>query len=190
MGKIIISLLITALSLSGTLCLAQEKDRYYQGSVSIGYTGPLNFGLRTTHGVVYDRSNIFVGGEAWLRLGLEDGTTVKAGAVSRWSYVSLERVDAYIGMSAGLHVGRNRFTGTYGEMVNTFDTGAYLSPELGVGIGVGNGDYIDISLDFPLNFILYRKTRTEYIGGGSEETIGGGSLEIYNYPGISIGYRF
>lgn len=80
MGKIIISLLITALSLSGTLCLAQEKDRYYQGSVSIGYTGPLNLGLRTTHGLVYDRSNIFVGGEAWLRMGLEDGTTVKAGA--------------------------------------------------------------------------------------------------------------
>lgn len=185
-------LILAALFLSAATISAEEKDgqKVYRGTVSIGYTAPLNFNVRTTHGVVYDRSNIFIGGEAQYRFGFEDGSIVKAGAAFRWSYVSRKLVDAYPGCGGGLHVSKNGSTGLNGELVNNFGMGLYLSPELGVGIGLGNGDYIDISIDFPLDFYLYGRRRTQPLGSTEVVSPGFTGLETYNYPGISIGYRF
>lgn len=123
-------LILAALFLSAATISAEEKDgqKVYRGTVSIGYTAPLNFNVRTTHGVVYDRSNIFIGGEAQYRFGFEDGSIVKAGAAFRWSYVSRKLVDAYLGCGGGLHVSKNGSTGLNGELVNNFGMGFTFRP--------------------------------------------------------------
>ena len=164
--------ILAALFLSAATISAEEKDgqKVYRGTVSIGYTAPLNFNVRTTHGVVYDRSNIFIGGEAQYRFGFEDGSIVKAGAAFRWSYVSRKLVDAYLGCGGGLHVSKNGSTGLNGELVNNFGMGLYLSPELGVGIGLGNGDYIDIG---------------EPIAGGQVQVLEEGDTCLL-FPGVQM----
>lgn len=191
MKRITLSLL--ALMLLGTVCMAQEQTKPFrcQGSVALHYVHPLNFGLKTTHGVKYNKSNIFIGGEAWLKEGFLDGTMIKAGASMRWSFVATRWVDTYIGVNAGLWYNTAHFEdSTDGADINSQGLGTYVTPELGIGIGVGNGHYIDISIDFALCFSHFNDMKRTY--HGKEERSHGACCYFwhYLYPGISIGYRF
>lgn len=172
------------------------KPYRYQGTLSFGYIcRDLGFGVKTTHGVLYDKSRIFVGGEVWYRYGIIDGNMGKVGATFRWSFLSHRWVDMYLGCGGGLFINRKSGpTPTWTEHRDFFNIGLYVSPELGIGIGVGNGHYIDISVDLPLNYIFYQKKYIKSYEDGAEFRDSGMCFQYVPYIspgiGINIGYRF
>lgn len=165
---------------------AQQKKAKYEGSISIGYTDPLNFGIRTTHGARY-LNNFFIGGELWLRMGFVDGYMARTGVLPRWYFVANDVIDLYLGCSVGLEASKSGSQDTWGNLINCIGLGAYATPELGIGFRLGNGDYIDIGVDFTLTYLLFlnKKVNGELVHNGSYCT-----FYTYNVPGISIGYRF
>lgn len=182
--------LLSAMIIAAGFCTnagAQQKKAAYEGSISIGYTDPLNFGIRTTHGARYLKSNFFIGGELWLRMGFEDGYTARAGVLPRWYFVANDIIDLYIGCSIGLEASKSGSQDTWGNLINSISLGAYATPEFGIGFRLGNGDYIDIGVDFPLTYLFFlnKKENDELVHNG-----GYCKFDTYNVPGISIGYRF
>ena len=146
------------------------KTRIYEGSVSVGVTYIINLGIRTTHGVRYLDKNLFLGGD-----------------LSRWYFVANKNIDTYLGCAAGLTTGSTAYHNPYGEWLDVFEIGAYLTPEIGIGIRLRNGDYIDFALDFPLWLWFFDRTFTDDVLTHN----GGQSYFDYRpYPGIIIGYRF
>jgi len=168
------------------------KTRIYEGSVSVGYTHMLNFGVRTTHGVRYLDKNLFLGGELWVRKGFQDGFSIRAGFLPRWYFVANRHIDTYLGCAVGLTTCSDSPPDVSADIINTFDIGAYFSPEIGIGIRLGNGDYIDLAFDFPLMLWFFNRTSVSTIYDKEETIVKGAKFlfEYRQYPGISIGYRF
>ena len=163
------------------------KTRIYEGSVSVGYTHMLNFGVRTTHGVRYLDKNLFLGGELWARKGFQDGFSIRAGFLPRWYFVANRHIDTYLGCAVGLTTSSMAYDNPEGKWLDVFELGAYLTPEIGIGIRLRNGDYIDFALDFPLWMWFFDRTFTDDV-----LTHNGGkfNFDYRPYPGIIIGYRF
>ena len=163
------------------------KTRIYEGSVSVGVTYIINLGIRTTHGVRYLDKNLFLGGELWARKGFMEPFTLRAGFLSRWYFVANKNIDTYLGCAAGLTTGSTAYHNPYGEWLDVFEIGAYLTPEIGIGIRLRNGDYIDFALDFPLWLWFFDRTFTDDVLTHND---GQSYFDYRPYPGIIIGYRF
>ena len=113
--------------------------------------------------------------------------TLRAGFLPRWYFVANKHIDTYLGCAVGLTTGSNAYNNSHGEWLDVFEVGAYLTPEIGIGIRLRNGDYIDFALDFPLWLWFFNRTFTDDVLTHN----GGQSYFDYRpYPGISIGYRF
>ena len=163
------------------------KTRIYEGSVSVGVTYIINLGIRTTHGVRYLDKNLFLGGELWARKGFMEPFTLRAGFLPRWYFVANRHIDTYLGCAVGLTTGSDAYNNPEGKWLDVFEVGAYLTPEIGIGIRLRNGDYIDFALDFPLWLWFFNRTFTDDVLTHN----GGQSYFDYRpYPGIIIGYRF
>jgi len=163
------------------------KTRIYEGSVSVGVTYLINLGIRTTHGVRYLDKNLFLGGELWARKGFMDPFTLRAGFLPRWYFVANRHIDTYLGCAVGLTTSSMAYDNPEGKWLDVFELGAYLTPEIGIGIRLRNGDYIDFALDFPLWMWFFDRTFTDDV-----LTHNGGkfNFDYRPYPGIIIGYRF
>ena len=163
------------------------KTRIYEGSVSVGATYLINLGIRTTHGVRYLDKNLFLGGELWARKGFMDPFTLRAGFLPRWYFVANRHIDTYLGCAVGLTTSSMAYDNPEGKWLDIFELGAYLTPEIGIGIRLRNGDYIDFALDFPLWMWFFDRTFTDDV-----LTHNGGkfNFDYRPYPGIIIGYRF
>lgn len=163
------------------------KTRIYEGSVSVGATYLINLGIRTTHGVRYLDKNLFLGGELWARKGFMDPFTLRAGFLPRWYFVANRHIDTYLGCAVGLTTSSMAYDNPEGKWLDVFELGAYLTPEIGIGIRLRNGDYIDFALDFPLWMWFFDRTFTDDV-----LTHNGGkfNFDYRPYPGIIIGYRF
>ena len=163
------------------------KTRIYEGSVSVGVTYLINLGIRTTHGVRYLDKNLFLGGELWARKGFMDPFTLRAGFLPRWYFVANRHIDTYLGFAVGLTTSSMAYDNPEGKWLDVFELGAYLTPEIGIGIRLRNGDYIDFALDFPLWMWFFDRTFTDDV-----LTHNGGkfNFDYRPYPGIIIGYRF
>ena len=163
------------------------KTRIYEGSVSVGVTYIINLGIRTTHGVRYLDKNLFLGGELWARKGFMDPFTLRAGFLPRWYFVANRHIDTYLGCAVGLTTSSMAYDNPEGKWLDVFELGAYLTPEIGIGIRLRNGDYIDFALDFPLWMWFFDRTFTDDV-----LTHNGGkfNFDYRPYPGIIIGYRF
>ena len=155
--------------------------------MSVGVTYIINLGIRTTHGVRYLDKNLFLGGELWARKGFMDPFTLRAGFLPRWYFVANRHIDTYLGCAVGLTTGSIAYNNPDGESLDVFKVGAYLTPEIGIGIRLRNGDYIDFALDFPLWLWFFNRTFTDDV-----LTHNGGkfNFDYRPYPGIIIGYRF
>ena len=168
------------------------KTRIYEGSVSVGVTYIINLGIRTTHGVRYLDKNLFLGGELWARKGFMEPFTLRAGFLPRWYFVANRHIDTYLGCAVGLTTGSDAYNNSHGEWLDVFEVGAYLTPEIGIGIRLRNGDYIDLAFDFPLMLWFFNRTSVSTIYDKEETIVKGAKFlfEYRQYPGISIGYRF
>ena len=163
------------------------KTRIYEGSVSVGVTYLINLGIRTTHGVRYLDKNLFLGGELWARKGFMDPFTLRAGFLPRWYFVANRHIDTYLGCAVGLTTSSMAYDNPEGKWLDVFELGAYLTPEIGIGIRLRNGDYIDFALDFPLWMWFFDRTFTDDVLTHNGRKF---NFDYRPYPGIIIGYRF
>ena len=107
------------------------------------------------------------------------GISAHIGFRPRWFFVNRDKFEMYLGLGAGYAFGRERWKLKVSADEETTATsylhGARLTPELGLGFKLRNGDAIDIGLlcdvDFRFHGVSY-----------FDSTIA--------KPGISIGYRF
>ena len=110
-----------------------------------------------------------------------------AGFLPRWYFVANKHIDTYLGCAVGLTTGNFAYDNPEGKWLDVFEIGAYLTPEIGIGIRLRNGDYIDFALDFPLWLWFFDRTFTDDVlthNGGQSD------FDYRPYPGIIIGYRF
>ena len=152
-------------------------ENYHQSS-----TGRLDGGDvrgNGSHGVRMDEGRWFLGGVLAADTGYPYGISAHIGFRPRWFFVNRDKFEMYLGLGAGYAFGREKWKLKVSADEETTATnylhGARLTPELGLGFKLRNGDAIDIGLlcdvDFRFHGVSY-----------FDSTIA--------KPGISIGYRF
>ncbi len=156
-----------------------QKSYRYEGSVNISFSHMIRPGIFTLHGVRMDEGRWFLGGVLTADTGYPYGISAHIGFRPRWFFVNRDKFEMYLGLGAGYAFGRERWKLKVSADEETTATsylhGARLTPELGLGFKLRNGDAIDIGLlcdvDFRFHGVSY-----------FDSTIA--------KPGISIGYRF
>ena len=156
-----------------------QKPYRYEGSVNISFSHMIRPGIFTLHGVRMDEGRWFLGGVLAADTGYPYGISAHIGSRPRWFFVNRDKFEMYLGLGAGYAFGREKWKLKVSADEETTATnylhGARLTPELGLGFKLRNGDAIDIGLlcdvDFRFHGVSY-----------FDSTIA--------KPGISIGYRF
>ena len=156
-----------------------QKQFRYEGSVNISFSHMIRPGIFTLHGVRMYEGKWFLGGVLAADTGFPYGISAHIGFRPRWFFVNRKKFEMYLGLGAGYAFGRERWTLRVSAVEETTATsylhGARLTPELGLGFKLRNGDAIDIGLLCDVDF---RFCGISYFDS------------VIAKPGVSIGYRF
>ena len=178
------------LTATATALGAQETGSRYEGSVSVHYSYILSMGINTVHGIRMAGDSWFVGGAASVEYGFPYGMETFIGFMPRWFYANGSKVDAYLGCAVGpeLRTGSYRGSAYPPSMLPelNYTVEAALVPELGLGVRLRNGNFLDFAMMLNVSFELFDSYNDFY------ESVQNHAAEVFLSlkPSLSIGYRF